>query len=155
MIRDASDSDLPCLATAMVRLQMAHARAYPEIYRRFETDDAHAHLSVLLHQANVFIRVAEHQGTVIGHIVFRIETKPETMFTHSQRFGLIAQIEVEPGFRRQGYGRALLADCESLAASHDLHRVVLDVWGFNLTAKRFFRSFGYDEFGAKLSRDIP
>ena len=48
MIRDAHEADLPCLAAAMVRLQEAHLRAFPNIYRRFDADDALSHLSVLL-----------------------------------------------------------------------------------------------------------
>jgi ribosomal protein S18 acetylase RimI-like enzyme len=154
MIRDANESDLPCLAAAMVRLQEAHVRASPDIYRRFDAGDALSHLSVLLSRSDAFVRVAVHESSVVGHFVCLIETRPESMFTHSQRYGHITQIEVEPDFRRRGYGRLLLADCERLAASHDLRRIVLDVWAFNNSAKSFFQALGYDEFGSKLSRSV-
>ena len=128
--------------------------AFPEIYRRFDAGDALSHLSGLLSRPDAIVRIAVHGGTVVGHVVFLIETRPESMFTHSQRYGQIAQIEVEPEFRRRGYGRSLLADCERLAASHDLRRIVLDVWAFNNSAKSFFQALGYDDFGSKMSRSV-
>ena len=129
-------------------------RAFPEIYRRFDVGDALSHLSVLLSRSDAIVRVAEHEGAVVGHLVFLIEKKPESMFTHAQRFGHITQIEVEPYFRRKGYGRLLLGDCERLAAAHGLRRIVLDVWGFNNSAKSFFQAIGYSDFGSKMSRRI-
>lgn len=152
MIRDASESGVPCLAEAMVRLQEAHVDAFPEIYRRFDVSEAAAHLTELLARPDTLVRVAEEGGDVFGHVVFVIVKKPESMFTHPQRYGLIAQIEVDPEFRRRGCGRSLLVDCEKLAASHDLERIVLDVWAFNDSAKSFFQSFGYDNFGSKMLR---
>jgi ribosomal protein S18 acetylase RimI-like enzyme len=154
MIRDANDSDLSSLAAAMVRLQEAHVIAFPDIYRRLETEDALTHLSGLLSRPNATVRVALHSGAVVGHAVFLIETRPESMFTHSQRYGQIAQIEVEPAFRRRGFGRLLLADCEQIAASHDLHRIALDVWAFNDSAKAFYKALGYNDFGSKLSQSV-
>lgn len=154
MIRDATESDLPCLAAAMVRLQEAHVSAFPDIYRDFDAGDALSHLSNLLSRPEAIVRVATRGDSVVGHVVLLIETRPESIFTHSQRYGHIAQIEVEPEFRRQGCGRSLLADCERLAASHDLHRITLDVWAFNSSARSFFQALGYDDFGFKLSRSV-
>lgn len=154
MIRDANESDLPCLAAAMVRLQKAHVKAFPEIYRRFDACDARSYLSGLLSRSDAIVRIAIHGVAVVGHVVFLIETRPESMFTHFQRYGHIGQVEVDPDFRRRGYGRLLLADCERLAASHDLRRIVLDVWAFNSSAKSFFQSLGYSDFGSRMSRSF-
>jgi ribosomal protein S18 acetylase RimI-like enzyme len=138
----------------MVRLQEAHVRNSPDIYRQFDAGDALSHLSVLLSRLDAIVRVAVHGSAVVGHFVFLIETRLESMFTHSQRYGHIAQIDVEPDFRRRGYGRLLLADCERLAKSHNLRRIVLNVWAFNNSAKSFFQSLGYDEFGTRISRSV-
>lgn len=154
MIRDANESDLPCLAQAMVRLQQAHVRAYPEVYRSFDASDALTHLSELLSQTHAVVRVAENAGAIAGHVVFLIETTPENPFKHQQRYGHITQVEVEPEFRRAGYGRMLLANCEQIAKSHDLSRIILDVWAFNDAAKAFFQSLGYRDFGSKMLRSI-
>ncbi len=154
MIRDANESDLACLAAAMVRLQEAHVRAFPEIYRSLDTGDAVSHLSGLLSRPDAFVRVAVHEGNVVGHVVLLIESRPESMFTHSQRYGLLTQVDVEPDFRRRGYGRSLLADCEQLAAAQELRRIVPDVWAFNDAAKAFFRAIGYEDFGFKMSRSL-
>ena len=154
MIRNATAADLPQLAAALVRLQEAHVRAFPALFRSFDDSAALAHLSGLLSREDAWVRVADDQGVVAGHAVFLIETKRESLFTPAQRFGHLAQIEVEPAYRRKGYGRLLLADCERLAAEQCVGAIVLDVWAFNQTAKAFFQSRGYSEFGARLSREI-
>lgn len=89
MIRDANESDLPCLAAAMVRLQKAHVEAFSDIDRRFDAGDALSYLSVLLSRPDAIVRIAVHEGAVVGNVVFLIETRPENMFTHSQRYGHI------------------------------------------------------------------
>jgi diamine N-acetyltransferase len=127
MIRDANESDLPCLAAAMMRIQEAHVRAFPNIYREFDAGDARSHLAGLISRPDATVRVAVHGDKVVGHVVFLIETRPETIFTYSRSYGHIAQIEVEPDFRRRGYGRLLLADCDRLAASHNLPTITLGV----------------------------
>ena len=101
-----------------------------------------------------FVRVAVQQAKVVGHAVFVVETRAETMFTHARRFGHILQIEVEPQFRRQGIGQALLADCERIAVEKGLPRILLDVWSFNLNAREFYRSCGYADHGFKMLREI-
>jgi ribosomal protein S18 acetylase RimI-like enzyme len=154
MIRDANESDLPCLAEAMVRIQKDHVEAFPDIYRPFNAGEALSYLSVVLSRPDAVVRVAVHEGAVVGHVVFFIETRPESMFTNSQRYGHITQIDVEPDFRRRGYGQSLLVDCERLAAAHGLRRIVLDVWAFNHSAKSFFQALGYADFGSKMSRSV-
>lgn len=154
MIRDANESDLPRLAEAMVRLQEAHVGAFPDVYRRFGLSAAHSHLSGLLSQPDAIIRVVEREGTLVGHTVFLIETKPETMFTYSERVGHLAQMEIEPEFRREGYGRSLIVDCQKISVTRNLSRIVLDVWAFNGSAKSFFRASGFDDFGSKMSMPV-
>jgi len=151
MIRDANQSDLPQLAAASLRLQKAHVEAFPDLFRPFETSDALSNLSELMSRSDAKIRVAIHKDTMVGHVVLLIETKSETLFTFEQRVGRIAQLEVEPDFRRQGYGRLLIADCERIAVAHGLGRIEIGVWGFNGSAKSFYEAVGYDELSKKMS----
>jgi diamine N-acetyltransferase len=154
MIRAANETDLPCLAEALVRLQEAHVRAFPDIYRPFNAGDATQHLAELLSRSDAIVRVVEHEGAVAGHVVMMIETKPESMFTCERRSGHIVQIEVAPEFRRQGYGRSLLKECARLAKAHDLPRLMLEVWAFNDSARAFFLATGYEKLGVKMTRVV-
>ena len=154
MIRDAHQSDLPVLAAATLRLQEAHVGAFPDVFRPFDLNDALRNMSDLVSRSDAFVRVAVEEDTVVGHAVFLIETKPETLFTYEQRVGQISQLEVEPDFRRQGYGRLLIADCEQIAASQGLSRVELSVWDFNDSAKAFYEAVGFREFSRKMSKSL-
>ena len=48
MIRNATESDLQILADAMVRLQMLHVDAFPNVYKTFTTSSAVSHLADLI-----------------------------------------------------------------------------------------------------------
>ena len=48
----------------------------------------------------------------------------------------------------------LLADCDRLAISNSLTRIVLEVWEINASARLFFCNCGYREFGAKMIHPI-
>ncbi|KAA5537961.1 GNAT family N-acetyltransferase [Roseiconus nitratireducens] len=154
MIRDAVESDLPWLSQAMLRVHDAHVREYPTVYRKLEPASARSHLADLMAQPESRVRVAVHQNHIVGHLVFLTETRPETLFTLPRRYGYIAQIDVEPAYRRQGYGRSLIEDCLRSAASLRLTTIMLDVWAFNESARSFFRSLGFDELGYKMSRCV-
>ena len=154
LIRNAEEADLPSLAAAMVRLQSAHVEALPEFFRPFDEAAARSHLESLLELPDTNIRVAGDDQTVVGHVVFQVEQRPQSLFTHPQRYGHICQIEVLPAYRRSGVGHLLLADCQRLAEAKNLTRIVLDVWEFNITAQSFFRDFGYDHFGFKMIQRV-
>jgi ribosomal protein S18 acetylase RimI-like enzyme len=154
MIRDACDSDLPRLAAAMVRIQNRQIEAYPGIFRPFTTEDAVQHLARLLEQSTAVVRVAVSSGAIAGHVVLSVQARPESMFTHSQRIGHIAQIEVGREYRRRGYGRLLLQDCVQIAIAQNLSRIDLDVWSYNTSAQSFFRICGFRDLASKMSLPV-
>ncbi|TWU44727.1 putative acetyltransferase YhhY [Rubripirellula tenax] len=154
MIRPASEGDVHRIAESLVRLQNIHADAYPSIYRRFNHADAVTHLQTSLSNPDITIRVACDDTEVIGHYILATESTPETMFKHSQRFGHLHQIEVDPRFRRRGTAKILLNDVISISGKLGLHRVILDVWAFNTAARGLFDSVGFTLFGSKLVYDV-
>ena len=154
MIRDALASDLASIAAAMVRIQETHARAFPDVYRRFAVGEASSYLSALSNESDSHVRVVEVAGQAVAHAITRIQPRPESLFEHERRVGYVAQIEVEPAHRRNGYGRMLIEDCRELAEASSATRLVLDVWAFNETARDFFRATGWTDFGSKLSIDV-
>lgn len=154
MIRTAIESDLDCIAKSLVRIQTLHADAYPSIYRRFSYTDAVSHLGTAISNQNITIRVACDATEVVGHYILAAEFIPESMFKHSQRFGHLHQIEVDPRFRRRGVGKDLIDDVISVAASLRLSRVILDVWAFNVAARELFDSMGFTLFGSKMVHNL-
>ncbi|WP_430453838.1 GNAT family N-acetyltransferase [Rhodopirellula europaea] len=153
MIRYASESDLDFIAESLVRVQCLHADAYPSIYRRFTHADSVTYLQASLSNQNITVRVAFDSSKAIGHYILAAESVPGSMFKHPQRFGHLHQIEVDPGFRRRGVGKRLVADAVAISATLGLSRVVLDVWAFNDAARGLFDSTGFALFGSKLVLD--
>ena len=154
MIRNATESDLLELGDAMVRLQQLHVHAFPKVYKPFSASDAILHLTDLLARPEVNVRVLVYSNQIAGHAVLEVESTPANMFKHAQRYGHLTQLEVNPDFRRLGFGRLLLSDADELAKKLKLDRILLDVWAFNDLARDVFSSAGYNPFGSKLVRSI-
>ena len=97
---------------------------------------------------------AYNEAAVIGHVILEVEMRPKSLFTHELLIGHVTQIEVDANFRRRGYGRALLSDCERLAKVIGLRRLLLDVWAFNHSSRSFFEAAGFDGLNSQLTRVV-
>jgi ribosomal protein S18 acetylase RimI-like enzyme len=62
---------------------------------------------------------------------------------HSRRSAFLYQLTVRPGFRRQGYGAALLSGLEQLLAGDGVVELRLNVFDGNLPAQMLYRRAGY------------
>lgn len=61
----------------------------------------------------------------------------------------IATLAVEPEFRRQGIGRALLATALGEAARRGMLEATLEVRANNLVARRLYREFSFETVGIR------
>lgn len=86
-----------------------------------------------LRQRNCIGMVAEFEEQVVGFMLYEL---------HKTRFRLL-NIAVDPGFRRQGVGRILLAKKISHLSHNRRDRILLEVRETNLDAQKFFRAIGF------------
>ena len=100
------------------------------------------------------ILVAEVNGKLVGYIHF---LKP--MYT---RFGLkakycwapIANLYIQPEFRRRGIGTQLMQKCLDYLKSKGATRVELDVWTHNKEAISFYRKFNFEIHDLRLQKSL-
>jgi ribosomal protein S18 acetylase RimI-like enzyme len=90
-------------------------------------------------------------GTVLGFVMFTIDIGPfETDVTR----GTIENIYVEPEYRNQGVGAALLSAAEDALAERGADVVKLEVMGNNEDARRFYGGRGYEPHRVQLEKPI-
>lgn len=97
-------------------------------------------------QPQAFIVTAELDGQAAGYcIVYFVLDEGE-----------IARIAVDTSCRRQGVGRKLLEQVEKICEEKSIIRLMLDVRESNETARKFYRSFGFEEDGIRKNfYEIP
>lgn len=154
-IRSGTTGDLPYLRDQLVMVQDLHRSAHPDKYREISPEHAESFLSERLNNQRCFVRVAvTEQNHVVGHTISEIQERPGSLFTHPQTVLYLAQIVVNPVYRRQGIGRELIEDVRALARTQEIEQVVLNVWEFEGNGRRFFLECGFQDFGYQLIQRI-
>jgi ribosomal protein S18 acetylase RimI-like enzyme len=97
--------------------------------------------------------LAEHGGVAVGHAVLTLRYTME----HAALAGHIDDLFVRTEFRRQGVGRALLAELMAECRRRDCKSVYVEVGEQNLPAVELYRRFGMQQFqdGRVLMHGLP
>lgn len=82
-------------------------------------------------------------GAPVGYVLAICQQAPETPFTQPRAWLEIDQLAVDPDFRRQGIGRALVREAVSEAYARGLERVEAASWSFNADTHEVFRRLGF------------
>jgi ribosomal-protein-alanine N-acetyltransferase len=86
-----------------------------------------------LQQRNCIGMVAEHEGRIVGFMVYEL---------HKTQIHVL-NFAVAPELRRHGIGSQMLAKLSSKLSSERRTRIVLEVRETNLAAQLFFRAAGF------------
>lgn len=99
-----------------------------------------------------------------NHFFFAIETAADgekvgdlwftTMKRGGKEQGFVMDIQVDPSYRRRGYGRSALRAIEDFARQRGLAEMGLSVFGHNAPARSLYQQLGYREIGITMSKDL-
>ncbi len=93
--------------------------------------------------------VAEVDGTVVGYVLGAIVDLTPDLFEHED-VGFVADIYVEPAFRRRGIARQLFRGICHWFAEQNVRRVEWQVAVANEEARRFWESVGGRELVVRM-----
>ncbi|MGA2528509.1 MAG: GNAT family N-acetyltransferase [Acidimicrobiales bacterium] len=88
-------------------------------------------------------------GESIGHVWVGPQPRP------GAKGAWIYAIEIDPGQRGKGYGRALLDAAEKEAARHGFTAIGLNVFGPNTVARNLYESAGYEVSSLQMHKELP
>ncbi|WP_049925351.1 GNAT family N-acetyltransferase [Halopiger goleimassiliensis] len=148
-IERASGSDVDAIADMWVRLARDQ-RAY-DSYVRPEANREAMRESLAAYAAADGLLVARVDGELAGFASVSIERG--SLELDATR-GTLSNLYVEPRFRDQGVGSALLEAAESTLEEKGAEVVVLEVMAANEDARRFYRRHGYDAFRVTMDRSL-
>jgi GNAT superfamily N-acetyltransferase len=131
--------------------QVAAGRWSPEEAGQLAAAEADRLLPAGLDTPGVLLMAAETpEGHPVGHLWLALQREPGTGGD-----AWIFDIEIVPERRGQGYGRALLAAAEELAAHHGAAGLGLNVFGSNQVARNLYESAGYQVSSLQMRKELP
>lgn len=152
-LRPATAADRPALLENMLGLnRFEHALTAD---RRTDRDGAEASLGAVLARAaetGGHVLVAEAAGAVIAHMVLTFERQPP--YVAEPEHGLVADLFVREPWRRQGIGRALLAEAERLTRARGLDRLLIGLVAGNAGAAASYARAGFAPYSQTLLKRL-
>ena len=111
-----------------------------------------AFLASQVDEPQAVVLVAEHQGAVIGYAYGAIEGYDYMALRGPA--GVLQDLIVDPAFRGQGVGRALLDVMLASLTSQGAPRVILSTAERNEAAQRFFARMGFRRTMIEMTREL-
>jgi ribosomal protein S18 acetylase RimI-like enzyme len=142
-VRKAQTSDIEKLIELNLEVHAIHLQERPKLFKKLSAEDIRSSLSHVLTQESAEIFVCLNEGQIVGYVLLRIVTPPESPVQKVRTLLYVDQIDVKEGYRRQGVGKLLLEAAKEYAVEKGLDRIILDVWNFNSEAISFFHSQGF------------
>jgi ribosomal protein S18 acetylase RimI-like enzyme len=93
-------------------------------------------------------------GQVRGLCRVRLYDTPRAPLMVPARRAYLEELVVEPSYRRQGCGRALVEAAARWAKEHDAHELLLTVWDGNGEAEKFYAALGYRRVSQALAKEL-
>lgn len=139
LIRMATPADVPELLTMVKELA-----EYERLLEHVTATEADYHLALFGEGAHAQAAVAEHDGNVVGYMVWFKSFS--TFWARSKLY--LEDLYVRPDYRGRGFGKALLADLARRCVDAGLPRMHWQVLDWNAPSIAFYRSLGA-EVGAE------
>lgn len=152
-VRPARDSDAEDVHRLSAEVQAYHAAARPDLFRP-EGNDTLEEIRDRIARLDHFYWVAVQDGAVVGYAYARADEQPASRHRRAQRVLELRQMGVTAKSRRSGVGRSLWAAVRGKAEALGVHRVVLNVWGFNGPARAFYESLGFSPFRMQMALEM-
>jgi GNAT superfamily N-acetyltransferase len=94
--------------------------------------------------------VAEHDGEIVGVAGLHVSPSLE----HDADVAKVSELVVDERFRRQGIGRALMAEVEREARRRGCTLLFLTTAERRNEAHRFYRRLGFEETGRRFAKSL-
>jgi GNAT superfamily N-acetyltransferase len=137
----------------MLEVHAVHVAGRPDLFKPAGVERA-PQIEARMSDAHQFYWVASLGNRIIGYAYARYVDESESVWRHSARVVVLDQMGVESRYRSRGVGERLWDAVREMAVSERADRVVLNVWAFNVDARRFYERLGFAPFHERMSVEL-
>lgn len=154
-IRKALVDDTDLIVGLLQAVQSVHVAGKPDVFKPIEMgqplrDIMYGHLI----DADTTAFIAEVGDVPVGYVLLMIRRRDPHPFMHAMQHILIDQISVNPEYRGQGIGKALMEQVYTFAREQCIDHVALSVWSFNEAAIRFYEREGFGVYNVRMEKRL-
>ena len=155
IIREARAADYRELCEIMEDADRLHRENLPGRFKRPEGPvRAEEYLLSLMADPDVALFLAVEAERLVGVVHVLIRETRDIPILVSRRFGLVENLVVREGLRRQGIGSALMEKAREWSKSRGATEIELNVYEFNQSAIAFYRKLGYATISRYMGRAL-
>jgi GNAT superfamily N-acetyltransferase len=142
-IRTAKIGDAKVLAKLNAFVQELHLQHRPDHFKETSVPNLETWYESLVEKPTTRAWIAEAQGRPVGYVLALCRDVPENSFAKARAWLEVDQLAVDPNYRRQGVGRALVAKAIAYAQEEGISRIEASSWSFNQEAHNLFGHLGF------------
>ena len=142
-IRNAIAGDEQLLATLNALVQEVHLERRPADFKHTNVAELAAWYGSLLEASTARAWIAEQDDRPIGYVLGVVNRRAENPFCPARLWWEIVEIAVEPRFRRQGVGRALIRRAIAEAKTLGITNIEAQSMAFNQETHEMLRTMGF------------
>jgi len=151
-IRQATLDDAATLARLNVAVHSIHTENRPDIFKPPNVEELTIFMASRLNNPTCVAYIAEVDSVPVGYTINDIVRRDENPFKDAHSYIVVDNISVEPAYRSQGVGEALMERVYALAREQGINRVTLSVWAFNERAIAFYERLGFSPFQINMDK---
>jgi len=148
-IRFAQNQDIPDILNLLEQVNFIHHQARPDIIKK-ATKYTEEEVTEIIEDHQRPLLVAVEDNHVLGYMFGIFQETTENDFLVGEKSLYIDDICVDQNARGKHVGQSLYQATKELAADSGCHRITLNVWAFNESAKSFYEKMGMQTFKITL-----
>ena len=141
MIRRAEIGDIKDLRNIIYQIDKLHAKKRPDLFKAAQKRSKQE-ISDLINDDKKEFVVYEKDDKIVGYVIFELQIIVNSNQVNAEERIYIHNLCVDKKFRRRGYATRLYQYVVEYARKNNCHQILLSVWEFNKSAKRFYKSLG-------------
>jgi diamine N-acetyltransferase len=150
MVTISQTRDAGLISMLNEEVQNLHAQIHPDMFKPYDRASMTAAISNFLQDEHCMAYVAHKNEVPAGYVLFFIREAKENAFHYNLKTLYLDQVAVLSQFRRDGIGKLLMEQAETLAKELSISKIELDHWSANTVAAQYFRKNGYSLYKERL-----
>jgi ribosomal protein S18 acetylase RimI-like enzyme len=143
ILREATFADRMSLDALFREELIYHQGLMPEVFEIPGIVLEEPWLKSILNDTNKFLIVSEQKGTIVGAILYKLDTNPDDKIFKKRLYGYIEEMIVTQSLRGKGIGKELLNYAVNDLRAKNIDDIEINVWDNNTTGLKFYEKYGF------------
>jgi diamine N-acetyltransferase len=135
--------DYELIATLNKPVHDLHVELYPDLFKPYNYEEFKTFFADMVNKEKFKFLLLVDEGQALGFAMVELRDYPETIFRKSYQSMYVHQLSILENHRNKGYGSRLMEKIKKIAKENGIHKIELDYWANNSTAKSFYKKNDY------------